>query len=183
MEITQLQAAAAIAAAAPAPPIMPVAAAATPPIVVYADNPGRYDVEEIINFKTRLGTTVYDQGIKTLTKEFDMKPKSTVVFLQAFQQRCTKIGWSEGNKNITKFTNTSGKAINLISQYGQIGAATLKTECEQFAKPGGVAYNNLATQNNYMMSLCLINSLTKEAMARLSPYHAKYTFDGKVYAP
>ena len=33
------------------------------------------------------------------------------------------------------------------------------------------------------MSLCLTNSLTKEAMARLSPYRAEYTFDGKVYAP
>jgi hypothetical protein len=48
---------------------------------------------------------------------------------------------------------------------------------------GGVDYGTRATQNNHMMSLCLSNSLTKEATARLSPYRAEYTFDGKVYAP
>ena len=183
-EVTNLQnAAAAAAAAAPVIPgaVLPAAAVAAP--IPYAENPGRYDVEQVINFNTRLGTTVYEQGVKALTQEFDMRPESTVVFLQAFQERCVEIGWSEGSKNITKFTNQDGNVIDLVTQYGQINVATLKTECERFAKPGGADYGTRATQNNHMMSLCLKNTLTKEAMARLSPYRAEYTFDGKVYAP
>jgi len=179
-EVNVLQAAA---AAAPMPVGVPAAAAAAAIPVVFAENPGRYDVEAIINFQTRLGTTVYDQGVKALPKEFDMKPESTVVFLQAFQARCTEIGWSEGTKNITKFANASGTVIDLVTQYGQIDSATLKTQCERFAKVGGADFGTRATQNNHMMSLCLSNTLTKDATARLSPYRAEYTFDGKVYAP
>lgn len=177
-EVNVLQAAA---AAAPVAGVVPAAPAVAP--VVFAENPGRYDVEAIINFQTRLGTTIYDQGVKALTKEFDMKPESTVVFLQAFQARCTEIGWSEGSKNITKFTNANGTVIDLVTQYGQIDSATLKTQCERFAKLGGADYGTRATQNNHMMSLCLSNTLTKDATARLSPYRAEYTFDGKIYAP
>ena len=178
-EVTQLQH-----AAAAAPPVVPLpAAAAAAPAVIYAENPGRYDVEQAINFQTRLGTTVYDQGVKALTNEFDMKPESTVVFIQAFLERCTEIGWSEGTKNITKFVNANGRPIDLITQYGQIDAVTLKTQCERFCKIGGADYGTRATQNNHMMSACLKNSLTKEAVARLSPYRAEFTFDQKVYAP
>ena len=177
-EVNILQAAA---AAAPVPVVVPAAPAAAP--VIFAENPGRHDVEAIINFQTQLGTTIYDQGVKALPKEFDMKPESTVVFLQAFQARCTEIGWSEGTKNITKFTNANGTVIDLVAQYGQIDSATLKAQCERFAKLGGGDYGTRATQNNHMMSLCLSNTLTKDAMARLSPYRAEYTFDGKIYAP
>ena len=84
-EVNNLQnAAAAAAAAAPVAPVAlhPAAAAAAP--IPYAENPGRYNVEQSINFNTRLGTTVYKQGVKALTQEFDMQPESTVVFLQAF---------------------------------------------------------------------------------------------------
>ena len=79
--------------------VIPAAPAVVP--VIFAENPERYDVEAIINFQIRLGMTVYDQSVKALTNEFDMRPESTVVFLQVFQARCTEIGWSEGTKNVT----------------------------------------------------------------------------------
>ena len=162
--------AAAAAAAAPVAPaaVLPAAAAAAP--IPYAENSERYDVEQLINFNTRLGTTVYEQGVKALTQEFEMRPESKVVFLQAFQERCIKIGWSEGSKNITKFTNQDGNVIDLVMKYGQIKVATLKTKCESFVKPGSTDYGTPAMQNNHMMSLCLKNMLTKEAMTWLSPY-------------
>jgi hypothetical protein len=176
-EITALQ-------NAPPPPAAPAGLApAAAPAVVYAENPGRYDVNAIINFNTRLGTFIYDQGTKPLSKDFDMKSEDVVVFLQAFQQRCTEIGWSEGTMNITKFINSKGENIDLQSQYGQIDSATLKAQCERFCKVGEPDYGTRATQNNHMMGLCLNSSLTKGAMAKLQPYRAEYTFDGKIYAP
>ena len=145
-KVTNLQnASAAATAAAPVIPgaALPAAAVAAP--IPYAENQGRYDVEQVINFNTRLGTTVYEQGVKALTQEFDMQPEFMVIFLQAFQERCIEIGWSKGSKNITKFTNQDGNVIDLVMQYGQINVATLKTECECFAKPGGADYGTRAT--------------------------------------
>jgi len=34
-----------------------------------------------------------------------------------------------------------------------------------------------------MLSLCLMEMLTEEAIARLSPYESKYMFDGEIYGP
>ena len=60
-KVNHLQnATAAAAVAAPAIPFaVPPAAAVMAPIT-YAENPGQYDVEQIINVNTRLGMTVYD---------------------------------------------------------------------------------------------------------------------------
>jgi hypothetical protein len=40
-----------------------------------------------------------------------------------------------------------------------------------------------AKQNNMMMAICLVSSLTAEAQARLLTYHNEYTFNGVEYAP
>lgn len=182
-EVTALQAAAP-AAVPPAPPApAPVAAATAPHVVVYAENPGRYDVESIIDYNSRLGITIYDQGTKPLATKFDMTPAGLSVFLHSFQERCTEMGWSEGTKNITKFTNSNGQVIDLRTQFGQCDALTMKTQCERFCKPGGADYGTRATQNNHMMGGFLISSLSPEALARLQPHRAEFTFDDKIYAP
>ena len=80
------------------------------------------------------------------------------------------MGWSEGTHPITKFNNASRQAINLIKEYGQIDAATLKTQCDPFASPAGTLYRMRVSQNNHKMSLCLLNLLASEVKARLIPY-------------
>jgi polysaccharide deacetylase 2 family uncharacterized protein YibQ len=50
-------------------------------------------------------------------------------------------------------------------------------------EPTGADYNNRASQNNYMMSLFLMSSLTEEAIARLHPYRNEYTINNKICAP
>ena len=168
-----IQVAAAGAAAAPAQPVQ----------VQYAATPGVHQVEEIIDYSKKQGTTLFDQATRALTNLFDMKPNSTVVFIQAFKARCREMGWSEGTKNITKFTNLAGNTIDLIEQYGQIDAAALKVQCDRFCDGGGADYATRATQNNTMMSICLNNTLTADAKARLLPYRSDFTFNGNEYAP
>ena len=179
---TQVDALQIAAAAAPAPPVGVAAPPAAAP-VVFAENPGRYDVEHLIDFTTRLGSNIYERGSKPLTKLYDMKSNSTVVFTQSVVERCTEIGWSQGTQNITQFTNQDGQAISLPTEYGRIDMATLTTQCERFMEPTGADYNNRASQNNYMMSLFLMTSLTEEAIARLHPYRNEYTINNKICAP
>jgi hypothetical protein len=93
------------------------------------------------------------------------------------------MGWNAGSKQITTFTNRSGKAVDIIKQYGQIDEVTLKTACERFCKAGEVDAESRSKQNNSMLAVCLGKSLTAEAQARLLTYRSEYTFDGVEYAP
>jgi hypothetical protein len=120
--------------AAPAVQAAP-AAAATP--VAFADMPQTLGIDDLIDYSTKRGQLIYDQGCaalddKALTNGFNMIPNKTVVFVKAFQRHADAMGWTKGAKQITTFTNCDGKSIDIIKNYGQIDEATLKTACEQF---------------------------------------------------
>ena len=76
------------------------------------------------------------------------------------------MGWNQGTKQITSFVNKDGKTINIIKQYGQIDEATVKTQSENFCKPGGANAQSRAKQNNTMMCICLGKSLTTVTQAK-----------------
>ncbi len=172
--------------AAPAVQVAP-AAAATP--VVFADMPQTLGVDDLINYSTKRGQLIYDQGCKALddkalTNGFNMIPNKTVIFVEAFQRHADAMGWTKGTKQITTFTNCDRKSIDIIKNYGQINKATHKTACEQFCKAGEIDSQSCAKQNNTMMSSCLSNSLSiMEAKVRLLTYRNDYTFYGVEYAP
>ena len=95
------------------------------------------------------------------------------------------MGWNTGSKQITTFTNRSGKAVDIIKEYGQINEVTLKTACKCFCKAGEVDAESRAKQNKGMLVVvvCLGKSLTAEAQARLLTYRNEYIFDGVEYVP
>jgi hypothetical protein len=112
-----------------------------------------------------------------------MSISQSVVFVEALQRKCSLMGWNQVTKQITSFTNRDGKTVNIIKQYGQIDEVTLKAQCENFCKPGGVNARSRAKQNNTMMCICLSKSLTAAAQAKLLSHHSKFTFDDVEYAP
>ena len=112
-----------------------------------------------------------------------MTSNQTVVSVESLTRRATAMGWNTGSKQITTFTNRSGKAVDIIKEYGQIDEVTLKTACERFCKAGEVDAESRAKQNNSMLAVCLGKSLTAEAQARLLTYRNEYTFDGVEYVP
>jgi hypothetical protein len=155
----------------------PVAPAANP--IVFADTPQTLKVENLIDYGTKRGAEIYRQGCaplddKSLTDGFNMTPDQVVTFIEAFHRHCTEMGWNNGNKNITSFTNRVGNTINIIKNYGQIGEATLRTTCEHFCSAAGANSRTRARQNNTMMSICLTKSLTVDAQARLLTYRKDY---------
>jgi hypothetical protein len=107
-----------------------------------------------------------------------MTPSQTVVFFESLTHRATAMGWNAGSKQITTFTNCSGKDVDIIKEYGQIYEETLKTACKRFCKAGEADAESRAKQNNGMLAVCLGKSLTAEAQARLLTYHNEYTFHG-----
>jgi hypothetical protein len=61
-----------------------------------------------------------------------MTPNQTVIFVEAFHHRTTMMGWNQGARQITTFTNSAGHQVNIIKSYGQIDKATLKKPVKGF---------------------------------------------------
>jgi hypothetical protein len=148
------------------------AAAAAPPSgaapVVFADMPQMLGTKDLINYSTKRGSTIFEQGCKALdnkalTNGFAMTPNQTVIFVEVFHHRATTMGWNQGSRQITLFANSAGCQVNIIKSYGRIDKATLKSACARFCKPGGVDSQTCAKQNNTMMSVCLAKLLMADA--------------------
>ena len=174
----------ALVAAVNAAPAAPVAAAPA----VFAATPNTLGVEDIIDYKTKHGLSIYERGCqalddKALTEGFSMSLSQSVVFVEAFHNKATQMGWNQGSKAITSFTNRDGKTVDIIKEYGQIDEAILKTQCERFCKAGEIDSQSRATQNNAMMCVCISKSLTSSAQAKLLSHRSEFTFDGIEYAP
>jgi hypothetical protein len=170
-------------AAIPAAPATGAAA-----VVTFADTPQTLNADDLLDYLTKRGSSLYDQGCKALDSKalaggFGMTTDQTVVFVEADTCCTTAMGWNQGTMQITTFANRGGTLVNLIKFYGQINEATLKIACERFCKVGKVDAKSRAKLNNIMMAICLASSLTTEAQARLLTYRNKYTFDGVEYAP
>ena len=127
----------AIANAAAAQQQAAAAAGGTATPVVFASTPAMVNHEDLINYQSKTGVMVYDEGRKVLTTPFDMKSNGTVVYITELQAKCIKMGWSTGAQQITHFANAAGAMINIIDQYGQIDSATLSTACQAFCSARG----------------------------------------------
>ncbi len=70
----------------------------------------------MVDYSSKLGQSIYKQGCEKLTKDegFAMTPAMTVAFVKAFKNRCTIMGWNQGQRNITKFTNLNNAAVDIV---------------------------------------------------------------------
>jgi hypothetical protein len=107
-------------------------AGAPPPS--FEATPAMVNHQDLINYSTKVGTMIYNEGCKKITTEFDMKSSRTVVYTTKLQAKCVKMGWHMSTQKIINFTNTAGSTINFVHQYGLIDAAMLQAQCEVFCK-------------------------------------------------
>jgi hypothetical protein len=167
----------------------PPAAAAAPQAaaISFATSPGVAEVEELIDYTTKHGASLYEQGTKALRTPFSMKATQVIIFEKELQDRASMMGWDKGAQNTIRFTNGDSRQISLIAEYSQIDADTLKTGCEPFVLATGINADKRAAQNNKQMWHCLYNSLTEEAKATLLTYWKDYEIiinvEPKVVAP
>jgi hypothetical protein len=98
--------------------------------VVFANMPQTLGANDLIDYSTTRGSTIFEQGCKllddkALTNGFAMTPNQTVIFIEAFHPRATMMGWNQRAMQITSFANSAGCQVNIIKIYGQINEATL----------------------------------------------------------
>jgi hypothetical protein len=82
---------------------MALAAAAAPPAgaatMVFVDTPQTLGANDLIDYLTKRGSTIFEQGCKplvdkALTNSFTMIPDQTVIFVKAFHRHATTMGWN-----------------------------------------------------------------------------------------
>jgi hypothetical protein len=110
-------------------------------LVQFAKTPAMVRHEDIINYATKLGTLIYQEGCKALTMPFEMKSNGIVIYTTELQAKSNKMGWNIGSQQIPKFVNSDGSTVNIIDQYGQIDTAVLQAGCKSFCKLGGPCFN------------------------------------------
>ncbi len=153
------------------------------PLVTFAATPAMINHQDLINYSMKVGTTIYNEGCKNITTEFNMKLSGTVLYTTELQAKYVKMGWHMGTKQIINFTNAAGSTINIIYQYGQIDTAMLQVQCKVVCKSTGALFQARARQNNTMMSNCIMKKLTPAARVRLLPFRGDYKIDNVIYAP
>ncbi len=103
------------------------AAAAAPPAgiatVVFADTPQMLAADDLIDYLTKRGSTIFEQGCKPLddkahTNGFAMTLNQTVIVLEAFHHHATTMGLNQGAMQITSFANSAGRQVDIIKSYG-----------------------------------------------------------------
>jgi hypothetical protein len=66
------------------------------PLVTFAATPAMVNHQDLINYSTKVGTMIYNEGCVKLTTEFDMKLSGTVIYTTKLQAKCVKMGWHMG---------------------------------------------------------------------------------------
>jgi hypothetical protein len=107
------------------------------PLVTFAATPAMVNHQDLINYSAKVRTTIYNEGCKKHTTEFDMKLSRTIIYTTKLQAKCIKMGWHMGIHQIINFTNAAGSTINIVYQYRQIITAMLQAQCEVFYKSTG----------------------------------------------
>jgi hypothetical protein len=77
------------------------------PLIIFAATPAMVNHQDLINFSTKVGTLIYNEGCEKLTTEFDMKLSGTVVYTTKLQAKCVKMGWHMGTQQIINFANAA----------------------------------------------------------------------------
>ena len=90
-----------------------------PAAIVFADTPQSLYAGDLINYSTKQGSSIYEQGCKTLddkalTNGLKMTPDQTVVFVESLTRLTTVMGWNAGSKQITTFRQKEDKAWTKI---------------------------------------------------------------------
>ena len=87
--------------------------------------------------------------------------------------------WHPANQEVSKQRQHNDQRQ---SEYGQITTAKLKAECESFCLPTGACSIEQASQNNQMMSECIMKTLTTSACNCLLPFRKKIDINNVVYS-
>ena len=164
------------------------AAAGAPPApaaVAFAETPAKADPTAILDYTSKYGLAVYNYGKSSLydegTAKFDLDREKASRFEKDIKARVESMGWDHPIQGITTYTDSDGTSLNIIEDYGRISQEEIEDQAKPIYLTTGAKSSARAAQNNYMMSVMLMNSITPEAKTQVEVFKNEYEFsDGGV---
>jgi hypothetical protein len=114
-----------------------VPAAGAAAVVTFADTPQMLNANDLLNYSTKRGSSIYEKGCKALDNKafaggFGMTTDQTVVFLK--QSLVAPLQWdgARAHRKSLPLPKSGGTPVDLIKCYGKINKATLNIACKRF---------------------------------------------------
>jgi hypothetical protein len=117
-----------------------------PPLQL-ATTPGTHTVANIIDYSTRTGTALYEQGIKRLYEDeekFNLQNEKAPVFIRDVKLRVEKMGWDHDVQGITTYL-VDNERVDLIENYGLIPMREIQDQFKPWYEHNGALVNQLKT--------------------------------------
>lgn len=149
------------------------------PTATFAATPGTHNVTNIIDYSSRTGTALYQDGTKSLYDEdekFDLQAAKATSFIKKMQARAQKMGWDDSTQGILTY-QVDGQDIDLLEHYGRIEMSIIRDQSKPWYETTGAKKQQRAAQNNAMMFEALSNSLTEAATNQVQAYEDEYMLD------
>lgn len=160
--------------------LQPVLAGTVPTAPVsFAATPGTLNVTDIIDYSTRIGSSIYQDGIKSLyenEEKFDLQNEKATAFIDKVKVRANKMGWTDATQGITIY-NVNGENVDIIEHYGLVDITDIHDQSKPWYLHNGAKVSQRAAQNNVQFFEMLMNSLAQSAIDKVRIYEDEYMLD------
>jgi hypothetical protein len=146
------------------------------PTATFAATPGTHNKADIIDYSTRTGTALYEQGIKSLYEDeekFNLQNDKAPALIREVKARVEKMGWNDATQGITTYL-VNGNSVDLVENYGLIPMNEIKDQSKPWYEHNGAKKQQRAAQNNAQMFEMLMNSLSTSAKEQIAVYKDEY---------
>jgi hypothetical protein len=127
--------------------------------------------ENILDYSRPENIKFYNKAIESLPTKFDLSGDSLTNFLAEIKDRSLTTGWKE-ILAIPKDMQDVEDALDLLTQYGQISWQQVHAYVISY-----IGLQGRTSQDSRTLYLCLKNSLTKEANAKMALFESQYVIE------
>ena len=137
-------------------------------------------VSGIIDYSMPEGWKYYEKSIEKLNEElFDCETDDLHLFIDALKERAREMGWDIHGIGITDILldplNPDSGFINIFTRHGELTLEHIRAFEATY-----IDRNLRATQDAYAMYCCIMNSITKSAIKRVTMWKDEYTVNDHV---
>ena len=137
--------------------------------VIFALTPGTFETN-ILNYKKTSHIKLYKAATSKLPVEIDCSPKTMKLFLSSLEDRAMSYGWDYILNIPDRVNDPEGRSKNLLTEYGRISLSHIKATIESYIND-----QNRLAQDSMMLFICLKDSLTDTARAKILLHRDDYT--------
>jgi hypothetical protein len=134
-------------------------------------------VQDLIDYRTKTGTALYQAGIKQLIpdKAFELTPTDVRALIAALKVKVQEQKWDDIFEIPIQIDHPDDGTLDLLTEYGIITMEQIEAHARTY-----IAESSRDAQNNYMAYLCLEHSLSTTACATIHQHeiHFKLNIEG-----